>query len=195
VIASATGFVAIGVDRLLGVERIVVRSLPELSVSSPIVAGASLDAEGNPQLILSPEGLAAEARQTVAADPQPESTRRPVLVIDDSLTTRMLEQGILESAGYEVDLAVSAEEALEIARRRRYALFLVDVDMPGMTGFEFVECVRVDPVLRDIPAVLVTSRSDPADRQRGREVGAQGYIVKGEFDQTELLSMIEPLVA
>jgi two-component system, chemotaxis family, sensor kinase CheA len=195
VIASAAGGAAIGVDRLLGVERIVVRSLPELSTGAPIVAGASLDAEGNPRLILSPEALAAAARQTVTAEPEPEATRRPVLVVDDSLTTRMLEQGILEAAGYEVDLAVSAEEALEIAHRRRYALFLVDVDMPGMTGFEFVECVRVDPVLRDIPAVLVTSRSDAEDRERGREVGAQGYIVKGEFDQTELLSMIEPLVA
>ncbi|HEY1797503.1 MAG TPA: response regulator [Stellaceae bacterium] len=195
VIASAAGLAAIGVERLLGVARIVVRSLPELSVGSPIVAGASLDGEGKPQLILSPEGLAAAARQTAAAEPQPASVRRPVLVVDDSLTTRMLEQGILEAAGYEVDLAVSAEEALEIARRRRYALFLVDVDMPGMTGFEFVECVRVDPVLRETPAILVTSRSDPADRQRGRDVGAQGYIVKGEFDQTALLSMIEPLVA
>jgi two-component system, chemotaxis family, sensor kinase CheA len=195
VITSATGFAAMGVDRLLGVERVVVRSLPELSAGSPIVAGASLDAEGNPQLILSPEGLVAAARQTVAGEPETEWRRRPVLVVDDSLTTRMLEQAILESAGYEVDLAASAEEALEVARRRRYALFLVDVDMPGMTGFEFVECTRVDPALRDIPVVLVTSRSDPKDRQRGRDVGARGYIVKGEFDQTELLSMIEPLVA
>lgn len=195
VIASTAGFAAIGVDRLLGVERIVARPLPEFSTGSPVVGGASLDAEGNPRLILSPEALAVAARQTVTAEPEPEAPRRPVLVVDDSLTTRMLEQGILESAGYEVDLAVSAEEALQIARRRRYALFLVDVDMPGMSGFEFVECVRVDPVLRDIPAVLVTSRSDAEDRQRGRDVGAQGYIVKGEFDQTELLSMIEPLVA
>lgn len=195
VIKSATGAGAIGVERLLGVERVVVRSLPELSVSSPIVAGASLDAEGNPQLILSPEGLAAAARQIASVEAEPEATRLPVLVVDDSLTTRMLEQGILESAGYEVDLAVSAEEALEIAHRRRYALFLVDVDMPGMSGFEFVERVRVDSALRDIPAILVTSRSSLEDRHRGREVGAQGYIVKGEFDQTELLSMIEPLVA
>jgi two-component system chemotaxis sensor kinase CheA len=117
-----------------------------------------------------------------------------VLVIDDSLTTRMLEQSILESAGYEVDLAVSAEEALEIARRKRYALFLVDVEMPGLDGFGFVERARADPALHDIPSVLVTSRAAPEDRQRGRDVGARGYIAKGEFDQAELLAMIRPLI-
>jgi two-component system chemotaxis sensor kinase CheA len=114
--------------------------------------------------------------------------------VDDSLTTRMLEQSILESAGFEVDLAVSGEEALGKARRRRYSLFLVDVEMPGMDGFELVEQVRSDPLLRDIPAILVTSRSAPADRRRGAEVGAAGFVVKSEFDQADLLSRIRRLL-
>jgi two-component system chemotaxis sensor kinase CheA len=66
--------------------------------------------------------------------------------------------------------------------------------MPGMDGFTFVERVRADPALRDIPAVLVTSRAAPEDRRRGRDAGARGYIVKGEFDQAELLGMIRPLI-
>jgi two-component system chemotaxis sensor kinase CheA len=106
----------------------------------------------------------------------------------------MLEQSILESAGYEVDVALSAEDALESARRKRYALFLVDVEMPGMDGFDFIRQVRADPAIHDIPAILVTSRNAPEDRQRGVDVGAQGYIVKSEFNQVELLSLIRPLV-
>jgi len=117
-----------------------------------------------------------------------------VLVVDDSLTTRMLETSILESAGYVVDAAASAEEGLERAKARRYGLFLVDVEMPGMDGFGFIERTRADPALRDIPAMLVSSRASLADRQRGAAVGAQGYIVKGEFAQNEFLARVRQLV-
>jgi two-component system chemotaxis sensor kinase CheA len=107
----------------------------------------------------------------------------------------MLEQSILESAGYEVELAVSAEEGLAAALRKPYALFLVDVEMPGMDGFSFVETIRGDPGLRDVPAILVTSRNAPEDLKRGRDVGAQDYVVKSEFNQAGLLARIRELTA
>jgi two-component system chemotaxis sensor kinase CheA len=194
IVGGAGGLAAIGVDRLMGTARIVVRPLPERLAASPIVAGALLDAESNPQLVLDPDGLVAAAQRGDATELDPTRQRRPVLVVDDSLTTRMLEQSILESAGYEVDVAVSGEEALDSVHRKRYALILVDVEMPGMDGFTFIATIRSDPALRHIPAILVTSRAAPEDRQRGRDVGAQGYIVKSEFDQAELLAMIRPLM-
>jgi two-component system chemotaxis sensor kinase CheA len=194
VVAAADGAAAIGVDRLNGTGRVVVRSMTTLAHAALFVAGLSLDAEGNPQLVLDPDGLVAEARREGASEPAGDATRRPVLVIDDSLTTRMLEQSVLESAGYEVDLATSGEEGLEKARQREYALFLVDVEMPGIDGFTFVERVRADPSLHRVPAILVTSRDAVEDRRRGRDAGAQGYIVKSQFDQAELLAMIKPLV-
>jgi two-component system chemotaxis sensor kinase CheA len=183
--------VALGAGRLIGTATIVVRPLPELAPCDPVIGGASLDADGAPQLVLDPAGL-------VAAPPYQLSTEPPhrprILVVDDSVTTRMLEQSILESAGYQVDLAVSGEDGLARARAERYALFLVDVEMPGMDGFAFIEQARSDPALRDIPAILVTSRASAADRARGREVGARGYIAKGEFDQGALLDQIARLV-
>ncbi len=187
---------AIGVDRLIGTANIVLRSLPKLAGPAPLVAGASLDASGDPQLVLDPAGVvdAAYARPgTLVVDHTPPA-RAPVLIIDDSLTTRMLEQSILESAGYAVDLAVSAEEGLVKARNTTYGLFLVDVEMPGMSGFEFVAHTRGDPTLRTVPAILVTSRQSPEDRQRGAEAGAHAYIVKGEFDQGQLLRTIGQLL-
>src|SRR5690606_36032272 len=120
--------------------------------------------------------------------------RPPILVVDDSLTTRMLEQSILESAGYEVVLAASGEEALTLASARPCGLFLVDVEMPGMDGFAFLERVRSDPALRDTPAVLVTSRSSDEDRRRGAEVGAAAHLDKGRFDQEALLDQIRRLL-
>jgi two-component system chemotaxis sensor kinase CheA len=194
VVEGSGGLAAIGVDRLLGVTRIILRPLTDLTPADAAIAGTYLDAEGNPQLVLDPDGLVAAATHPDSADATPETTRPPLLVVDDSLTTRMLEQSILESAGYEVDTAVSGEEALERARLKRYALFLVDVEMPGMDGFTFIERSRLDPALRAVPAILVTSRTSLEDRERGHRVGAQGYIVKSEFNQAELLARIRQLL-
>ncbi len=196
VVEAGSHRAAIGVDRLIGTSRVVLRPLPRLTGPVPVAAGASLDGEGNPQLVLDPRGLV-DAVCAGTGAPVLEgaaATRAPVLVVDDSLTTRMLEQSILESAGYVVELAVSAEEALVKARQAPYSLFLVDVEMPGMDGFEFVAHTRADPALRAIPAILVTSRHSADDRLRGAEVGAHAYIVKGEFDQGLLLRTIRLLI-
>jgi two-component system chemotaxis sensor kinase CheA len=194
-VAHGKALAAVGVDALRGTENMVVRPLPQLTPVDRVVAGATLDASGNPRLVLAAEGLVSLARRTIPRAAQPAVVRDPVLVIDDSLTTRMLEQSILESAGYSVDVASSAEEALVMARRQRYCLFLVDVEMPGMDGFEFVASTRADAALREVPAILVTSRSSSEDKQRGKDAGASGYIVKNEFEQTGLLELIHGLVS
>lgn len=195
IIEGANALAAVGIDRLRGTQNLVLRPLPEFTPSDAIVAGASLDGEGHPQLVLDADALVEQVRGSGVPPTQAPSKRAaPILIIDDSLTTRMLEQSILESAGYEVELATCAEAGLEKARQRTYALFLVDVEMPGMDGFTFVEHTRADPILREVPAILVTSRASPEDRERGRNVGAKAHICKGEFDQGELLDKIRELV-
>jgi two-component system chemotaxis sensor kinase CheA len=195
VVAGTTATAAFSVDRLLGTETIMLRSLPELAPAAAVVSGAYIDAEGDPRPVLDPEGLVNSAYRAAARGPSPTITTRPILAIDDSLTTRMLEQSILESAGYQVELAISGEEALEMARRNHYGLFLVDVEMPGMDGFTFIERSRADPLLRNVPCILVTSRDSPDDRKRGEAAGACAYIVKSEFDQVEFLDRIARLVS
>jgi two-component system chemotaxis sensor kinase CheA len=190
--ALAVEGAVLGVDRLLGTMLVAARPLPPFTPASPFVVGATLDAEGNPLLLLDTAGLAAAARQ--ASPMQIVVSQAPVLIVDDSLTTRMLEQSILESAGYTVDTASSAEAGLAAARVKSYRLFMVDVEMPGMDGFGFVETIRADPALRDIPAILVTSRAAPEDRARGLAAGANFYVDKSRFDQIELLRMIRGLL-
>jgi two-component system chemotaxis sensor kinase CheA len=194
VVRSGGTFAAVGVDRLVGTAIAVVRPLPAYLEVEPVVIGAALDGEGNPQLVLDPDGLVVSAQATKGAREPERKPTLPILVVDDSLTTRMLEQSILESAGYEVGLATSAEEAWVKAKERRYGLFVVDVEMPGMDGFEFVTRTRADPTLRETPAILVTSRNAPEDRRRGQEAGAHAYIVKGEFDQGHLLRLIREIL-
>lgn len=145
-------------------------------------------------MVLDPGELVRAALEFAPGELPADAPRLPLLVIDDSLTTRMLEQSILESAGYEVELATSAEEGLEKARAKRYGVFLVDVEMPGMSGFEFVALTRQDPELKLVPAILVTSRNDPEDFEKGKNAGASDYIVKGDFDQKRLIATIERLL-
>ncbi|WP_431048434.1 hybrid sensor histidine kinase/response regulator [Roseateles sp. L2-2] len=185
----------LGVDSLDGVTSVVLRPPPALLPASPLISGLALDAAQQPVPVLAPEGLIAAARQSRPRPVAAPARTGTILVIDDSLTTRMLEQSILEAAGYRVHMAASAEDGLEAAKRERYALILCDVEMPGMDGFEFMTRIRADAALRDIPAVLVTSRNAPEDLARGKAVGADGYIVKGEFAQNEFLAQVARLVA
>lgn len=194
VVEGAQGLAAIGVDRILTTARILLRPLPWGVPATPLLAGVSLNASGNPQLVLDADNLVALAQQAQAPAAQADAPAPHVLVVDDSLTSRMLEQSILESAGYRVSCVNSAEEALEVIAHTRFALYLVDVEMPGMSGFEFLEQIRANPTATPVPAVLVTSRGSASDRQRGAAVGAQGYIVKGQFDQVEFLRRVRELV-
>jgi two-component system chemotaxis sensor kinase CheA len=194
-VLSGEHLAAVGVDSLLGTFELIVRPLPRGVIVDPVVAGVSLDAEGTPRLLLDATQLVSLAAANSPRVDPPLPARPPILVIDDSLTTRMLEQSILESAGYTVELADSADQGLEKARQKTYGVFLVDVEMPGMDGFQFVTLTRDDPELRKTPAILVTSRNAPEDLERGRTAGASSYVVKGEFDQNQLLATIEKLLS
>ncbi len=196
IVDGGDGLAAVTVDRALGIADQVVRALPANAPIDPIVWGMVLDDEGQPYPVIEPRALVAAAERVrpsnVAA--APAKPKLPILVVDDSLTTRMLEQTILESAGYEVHLAASAEEALDKLAVGEYALMLADVEMPGMDGFTLIGELRARPALANLPAVLVTSRDADADRRRGAEVGAHGYIVKSKFDQNEVLALIARLI-
>lgn len=195
------GRIALGVDQLDAVVDVVVKPLPASAGRARPVAGATLDEGGDPLLVLDASALVERARAACSAappslKPSPGAARErsPILIIDDSLTTRMLEQSILESAGYRVDLASSAEEGLEKAAARRYGLFIVDVQMAGMNGLQFTALTRADPELRQIPVMLVTSLASADDRRRGAEAGAAAYVVKGEFEQETFLRRVAELV-
>jgi two-component system chemotaxis sensor kinase CheA len=194
IVGEGAAAVALAVDRLHGTQRIVQRPLPALALAEGFVCGTYLQADGTPGIVLDPGRLAAAARSAKSAAAPPAAPIDPILIVDDSLTTRMLESSILESAGYAVDLAASGEEAWTMARRTRYALFLVDVEMPGMSGFEFVAGTRADPVLGGIPCILVTSRDSAEDRRRGEAAGAAAYIVKSAFEQDAFLQRVRSLV-
>lgn len=186
---------ALLVDRVRGIESILLRPLPALCLADALVLGCFLDLAGNPVVVLDPAVLVQRQGRRAAPGVQSEAPIHPILVVDDSLTTRMLEQSILEAAGLPVETAASAEEALELARRKPYALFLVDVEMPGMDGFAFVEHTRADPRLQQVPCIMVTSCDSAEYRARGRDAGASAYLIKSQFDQIEFLQHVDRLLS
>ncbi len=131
-------------------------------------------------------------------------TRRPtvketellqeILVVDDSLNTREVEKSILEAHGFRVDLAKDGMDALKKIEKKSYDLIVTDVEMPRMDGFTLTKNLRQDAKYKDLPIVIVTSRETDEDKRRGIEVGANAYIVKGSFDQNNLVDTIDSLL-
>ena len=123
-----------------------------------------------------------------------EAKKISVLVAEDSITSRMLLKTILESAGYQVKTVVDGLEALTELKEGEYDLLVSDVDMPRMNGFVLTEKIRDDKKLGDLPVILVTALHSREDRERGIDVGANAYIVKSSFDQSNLLEVIKKYI-
>jgi two-component system chemotaxis sensor kinase CheA len=105
-----------------------------------------------------------------------------------------MEQSILLAHGYEVEIAVSGEDALEKAVYSRFELVITDVEMPGINGFELTKSLRAMDEYREVPVIIVSSLSRDQDKRMAIEAGAQAYIVKGAFDQGTLLDTVETLI-
>jgi CheY-like chemotaxis protein len=101
-----------------------------------------------------------------------------ILLIEDNAVNRDLTKFLLESQGYQVREAVSAEEAFEILKTERPALVLMDIQLPGMDGLEATRKLKENPVTREIAVVAVTSYAMKGDRESAAAAGCVGYISK-----------------
>lgn len=202
---------ALAVDALHDVRTLLVLPAPPVGAESGLVAGTVILPGDVPALVLDPDGLAAragaaggsampvdavaDARGTLAEAPRSKH-RATILVVDDSITTRTLEKGILESAGYRVVVCVDGQDALDRlhADIEVFDLVLADVEMPRLDGFGLLTAIRAETRFARLPVVLMTSRGDAADVARGLDLGADAYLTKQKFDQRQLLDTIGQLL-
>lgn len=192
------------VDMLVDEQEMVVKPLGKHLLRVRNVAGGTVVGSGAVILVLNPYDLvrspaahrAGEQPGAGASRPAPgsETRRHRVLLVEDSITTRTLEKNILETAGYEVVACKDALEALRFLQTNSCDAVITDVDMPQMNGFALVENLRKIEACRDLPVLLVTSLGSDDDRRRGMQVGANGYIVKGDFEQGRFLEMLGALL-
>jgi two-component system chemotaxis sensor kinase CheA len=142
-------------------------------------------------------GLARGARGEAPATPGQRSDRttaRRILVVDDSMNTREIERDVLVAHGYDVVLAEDGQDGLEKALAQPFDAVLTDVEMPNMDGFTLTERLRANERYGDTPIIIITSREKEEDKRRGIQVGASAYIVKGDFEQSNLLGILRNLL-
>ncbi len=198
VVRSGEQALGLLVEEVLGDREVLVKELRPPLIRVRNVAGAGLLGTGEVVLILRPSDLlrsSHQARRPAAPAPAPEEKRpAAVLVVDDSITTRTMEKNLLEAAGYRVRVAVDGIDAWTALKSEGFDLVVSDVDMPRMDGFDLTARIRADPKLSELPVVLVTALESREDKERGIEVGANAYVVKSSFDQSNLLEIIRRLV-
>ncbi len=207
------------VDELEGELEVVVKDLGGFLGRLPFIGGGTIDSDGSVMLLLDVRELAieqftrgvalpvavavpgsAESAPTSGA-PSPgrgsslgTNRKARVLVVEDSIGVRELQRVILEGAGYDVTTAVDGTDGAARLAGDPVDLVLSDVEMPGMDGFTLTRTIRRTRGWESVPVVIMTSRGDEADKRAGLDAGANAYLLKSEFDQTQLVDTVRRLV-
>jgi two-component system, chemotaxis family, sensor kinase CheA len=196
-------WVGFAVDEVRGEQEILVKPLAKPLSRVRNVAAATVLGGGEVAPILNVADLLKSAQRSAGAavraasggtSAPAESKARSILVAEDSITSRLLLKGILESAGYSVRIAVDGMEAFTLLRAGGFDLLVSDVEMPRLNGFDLTARIRADKKLAELPVVLVTALETREDRERGIDAGASAYLVKSSFDQSNLLEAVRRLV-
>ena len=189
---------AVAVDQVLGNREIVVKPVGPQLTSVPGIYGATITGDGSVVVILDAAPL---VRRYVA---QPQAVRHVVetqaqrrvplvMVVDDSLTMRKVTGRVLERHNLEVAVARDGVEALEKLEDRIPDLMLLDIEMPRMDGYELATAMRADPRYRNVPIVMITSRTGDKHRQRAFEIGVQRYMGK-PYQELDLMRNVYDLL-
>jgi chemosensory pili system protein ChpA (sensor histidine kinase/response regulator) len=184
---------AVRIDALEGNYEAVIKNIGPQLARIVGISGATVLGDGRVALILNPFQLAERAPETVREVlPEIVELAPLIMVVDDSLTVRKITTRFLQREGYRVCTARDGVEALELLQDEMPAVMLLDIEMPRMDGFEVVRNVRAGALTRDLPIIMITSRT--ADKHRGHalDAGANAYMGK-PYQEDELLGEIQRL--
>ncbi|KAA8995671.1 response regulator [Stenotrophomonas cyclobalanopsidis] len=189
---------AVAIDQVLGNREIVVKPVGLQIASVPGIYGATITGDGRVVVILDVAPLVRRYLANPIAPVQDNAPRQErqvplVMVVDDSLTMRKVTGRILERHNFEVSVARDGVEALEQLEERVPDLMLLDIEMPRMDGYELATAMRADPRYKDVPIVMITSRSGDKHRQRAFEIGVQRYLGK-PYQELDLMRNVYDLL-
>ncbi len=195
-VRSGEHAVAVHVDSVQGSREIVVKSLGPQFAGVGGISGATILGDGSVVVILdlvalirSRSGGRGGAQRQLARSPR----TRCVMVVDDSVTVRKVTSRLLERQGMDVVVAKDGVEAVSLLQEHSPDVMLLDIEMPRMDGFEVLRQVRHDERLKDLPIVMISSRTGTKHQDRAAELGVNRFLGK-PFQENELLATIDELV-
>lgn len=191
--------IAFSVDEIIIEQEVLVKQFNKQLAKVRNISGATILGTGDIVPILEVQDLIKSSLNFVGSNfdlnkNEAELSKKSIIVVEDSITSRTLLKNVLENNGYKVKTAVDGIEGLKAIKAEKFDLIISDVEMPRMDGFELTSKVRSDDETAEIPVILVTSLDSKEDTERGIEVGASAYIVKSNFQQNNLIEVIRKLI-
>jgi CheY-like chemotaxis protein len=191
--------VAIAVSQISSMRQVILKNLPAFMENLDMFSGVVLSEDYEMIPALHIPTLIRKARRTKTIDMKKrhvdyERSRKSILVADDSAPTRDIMRDILEAEGYKVDTAVDGSEALGMAKNNHYDLICSDINMPNMDGFMLTENLRKNEQLKNIPIIIISSRSDEKDQNKAAMLGANRMIIKSTFNEHTLIAAVRELI-
>ncbi len=191
--------VALIADEIVEGREIVIKTLGNHLRQVRGIAGATLMGDGSAVLILNPAELVEERESNQFNWSPPKrpvatpSKTLNVLVVDDSVSVRKVVSNMVKNAGWNPNPARDGIEALEQIQQNKPDIILLDIEMPRMNGYELTATLRANADTRDIPIVMLTSRSGSKHRQKAFDLGVNDYLVK-PYREDELLAAVQKAV-
>ena len=183
------------VDAFIGERQVVQRRLDAFCDGVRLLHGTAMLADGELALLLNVPELMATG--TPVAGPrvaEPQRFTGQVLVVDDSEVTRDWLVSLLQTHGWRVREAVNGADALRQAEQLAPDVVITDLEMPLLDGFGLMRALGERQSLRQVPVVVLTSRTNPQDQEEARALGARGYLLKPSIDQQDVLLALEQLL-
>ena len=198
-VRGAEHSVAVQVDALAGSREIVVKSLGKQFAVVSGISGATILGDGRVVVILDllavirAQQANAQHKQSIEMPVAAEDKATLVMVVDDSITVRKVTSRLLERHGMEVVTAKDGVDAIAQLQDLEPDIMLLDIEMPRMDGFEVATLVRHDERLKELPIIMITSRTGEKHRERARTLGVNEYLGK-PYHEAQLLELIGNLV-
>ena len=187
--------IALIVDQIIDEREILLKRLNPPLDEIPFLAGATILGDGMLVPVLNTTDLFKRGSvQTLSEAKEQKIRKKKILVVEDSITSRVLLKNVLEGAGYAVQTAVDGVQAWKLLQKESFDLIVSDVEMPEMDGIALTKKIRKNEKLKNMPLILLTSLGSKEDQKRGLDAGANAYFIKSSFEQKSLLDLIKTLI-